>query len=72
VDGESTEAVYAFQFLEAVERHFAGPGDELQQLSTLFLTIRMDSSPEPLDLWRSTSVVVVFSVTLPVVDINFR
>jgi hypothetical protein len=37
MDIESAEAIHAFQLLEAVERHLAGSGDELKELSTLFL-----------------------------------
>lgn len=39
VDVESTEAVHALKFLETIERHFASPCDELQQLGTLFLVV---------------------------------
>ena len=37
VDIESTEAIHAFEFLEAVQRYLTGASNKLQQLGTLFL-----------------------------------
>lgn len=70
VDIEATEAVHALKFLEAVERHLAGTGDELQQLGLLFLIEGADSAPEPLDLRGRGRVVVIFGVVLPVIDVD--
>jgi hypothetical protein len=44
----------------------------LQQLGLLFLVEAADSAPEPLNLWRGLLVIVVFSVVLPVIDVNVR
>lgn len=67
---ESTEAIHAFQLLEAVERDFACSSDELQQLSTLFLVVRTDSTPEPLNLRGGGGIVVILGVALPIIDID--
>lgn len=37
MDIKSAETIHALQLLEAVEGHLAGSGDELKELSTLFL-----------------------------------
>lgn len=47
---ESTKAIHALKLLESVERDFAGAGDKLEQLSSLFLVKGANSTPEPLDL----------------------
>lgn len=70
MDIEAAEAVHALKLLEAIERNLAGTGNELQQLSLLFLVEGADRSPEPLDLRRCCRVVVVFGVVLPVVDVD--
>jgi hypothetical protein len=70
VNVEPADAVHALQLLEAVERHFRRSRDELEQLGTLLLVERAHSTPEPLDLLRGRSVVVILRVALPVVDIN--
>lgn len=72
VDIESTEAIHAFEFLEAVQRYLTGASNKLQQLGTLFLVVRTDCSPEPLDLWGRSCVIMILGVALPIVDINFR
>ena len=70
MDIESTEAIHAFQLLESVERDFAGSSDELQQFRTLFLVVRTDSSPEPLNLRGRGGIVVILGVALPIIDID--
>lgn len=72
MDVESTEAVHALKFLEAIERYLAGSGNKLQQFGTLLLVVGSNSSPEPLDLRGRSSVVVILGIALPVVNINFR
>lgn len=37
MDIETVNPIHALQFLESIERHLTGAGDELQQLSPLFL-----------------------------------
>lgn len=71
MDIESAETVHALEFFETVERHFARTGDELKQLRTLFLIVRAHRTPEPLNLRRCGRIVVVFSIALPVIDVNF-
>lgn len=71
MDVESTEAIHTLQLSETVQRYLASSCNKLQQLGTLFLVVWTDGSPEPLDLWRGCWVVVVFSVTLPVVNFDF-
>jgi hypothetical protein len=51
MDVELAKAIHTLEFLETVERDFAGTSDKLEQLCTLFLIEGSDSSPEPLDLW---------------------
>lgn len=70
MDVESADTVHTLKFLEAIERHFTGASDELQQLGTLFLVERAHGTPEPLDLGRRGRVVVVLSVHLPVVHLD--
>jgi hypothetical protein len=67
---ESTEAVHALKLLESVKRNLTGTRDELQKFSPFFFVERSDRSPEPLDLRGSSRVVVVFSVVLPVFNID--
>ena len=67
---ESTEAVHALKLLESVKRNLTGTRDELQELSPFFFVERSDRSPEPLDLRGSSRVVVVFSVILPVFNVD--
>ena len=70
VDVEATETVHALELFEAVQRHFTGSGDELEELGALFFVEGADGSPEPLDLGRGGLVVVVFRVVFPVVDVD--
>jgi hypothetical protein len=70
VDVESIDTVHAFQFLESVQRHLGRARDELQKLGPLLLVERPHRTPEPLDLLRRSSVVVVFGVALPVIHVD--
>jgi hypothetical protein len=70
VDIESTETIHTLQLFEAVERDFAGAGDELKKLSTLFFVVGSDCSPKPLDLWRRSGIVMILGIALPVVNVN--
>jgi hypothetical protein len=36
VDVESADTIHAFELLEAIEGHFTGAGDELQQFGAFF------------------------------------
>lgn len=72
MDVETVDAVHAFKLFESIERHLASTGDKLQQLGQFFLVKRSDSSPEPLDLWRRRIVVVILSISFPIVDVNVR
>lgn len=71
MDVESVDSIHALELLEAVERHFARPGNELQELGTLFFVKRSHGAPEPLDLSRSGVVILVLGVPLPIVDVDF-
>lgn len=72
MDVETVDAVHAFELLESIERHLASTGDKLQQLGQFFFVKRSDCSPEPLDLWRRRIVVVILSISFPIVNINIR
>lgn len=72
VDVEAIDTIHALQFLEPVQRHLGRARDELQKLGPLFLVERAHRAPEPLNLLRGGSVVVVFSVALPVIHVNVR
>lgn len=72
VDIKSAEAIHSLKLSKAVERHFAGSSDELQEFGTLFLVERPDRAPEPLDLRRGGGVIMVFGMALPIVDIDIR
>ncbi len=72
MDVEAAEAVHPFKLTEAVQRHFACTGDELQELRSLFLVEGANGTPEPLDLRRGGRVVMVFAVVLPVVNVDIR
>ena len=50
MDVESIDSIHTLKFLEAVEWHFAGSGDELEQLRTFFFVEGTDCTPEPLNL----------------------
>jgi len=52
MDVESRETIHTLQLLEAIQRHFTGSCNELQQLGTLFLVVGADGAPEPLNLGR--------------------
>lgn len=71
VDVESAEAVHTFKLLESVERDLASSRDELQQLGLLFLVERSHGAPEPSDLRRGSSVVVVLGIALPIIHVDF-
>lgn len=70
MDIEAVDPVHALKFLESVEGHFAGSGDELEQFGTLFFVEGADCTPEPLDLRGRSRVVVILRVDLPVVHID--
>jgi hypothetical protein len=72
MDVETVDTVHAFELFESIERHLASTSDKLQQLGQFFLVKRSDGSPEPLDLWRRRIVVVILSVSFPVVNVNVR
>ena len=67
---EAVDAVHAFELFKSIERYLASTGDKLQQLGQFFLVKRSDSPPEPLDLWRRRIVVVILSISFPIVNIN--
>ena len=67
---ESRESIHALQLTKAIERHFACGSDELEQLGTFCLVERANGTPKPLNWWRGGLVVVVFSVVLPIVDVD--
>jgi hypothetical protein len=67
---EFGKAVHTLKLLKAVEWNLGSAGDELQKLGLFFLVEAANSTPEPLDLWRSLLVVVVFGVVLPVINVD--
>lgn len=52
MDVEPVDSVHTLEFLEAVEWHFTGSSDKLEQFGTLFLVEGTHCTPEPLDLGR--------------------
>jgi len=72
VNIEAANAVHALKLLEAIEWDLGCAGYELEQLGALLLVEGSNSSPEPLDLLRRRSVVMVLRVALPVIEINIR
>lgn len=70
MDVEPVDSVHALQFFEAVEWHFTGSSDELEQFGTLFLVEGTHCTPEPLNLGRGRRVIVILSVGFPVVHID--
>lgn len=70
MDIESINAVHTFKVLEAVKGNLAGSRNELKHFRAFLLVKGPESSPKPLNLLRRWSVVVVFCVALPVVNID--
>ena len=70
MDIEAANTVHTLQLLESVERNFRSTGDKLEQLGPLLLVEGPNSTPKPLYLLRSGSVIVILGVALPVIDIN--
>jgi hypothetical protein len=70
MDVEPAEAIHTLQFPESIERNFAGTSNKLKKLGALFFIKRPNSSPKPLNLWRSGSVVMILGIVLPIIDIN--
>src|SRR5690242_9059907 len=72
MDIELGEPVHALELFEAVQWHLTRSCDELKQLGLLFLLESTHGTPEPLNLGRSSGVVVVFGVVFPVINIDIR
>jgi hypothetical protein len=69
---ESAETIHTLKLLESVQWNFAGARDELKKFGTFFLIERPNSSPEPLNLWRGSGIVVILRVIFPVIHIYIR
>ena len=72
MDIEPTEPVHALEFPESVKRDLASTSDKLKKLSSFFFVEGADCTPEPLNLRRCGLVVVIFSMVLPIININVR
>jgi len=72
VDAKPSVTVHALKLFEPIEWNFACTSDELQKFGALFLVEGSNSTPEPLNLWRSRVIIVVLGVVLPIIDIDFR
>lgn len=72
MDVESTKPVHTLELAEAVERYFAGSGNELKKLGSLFLVERAHGAPEPLDLCGRGGVVMILGIVLPIVHVDIR